>query len=166
MAGARQAARAEQATADREIVISRVIDAPRDLVFEAFTQVRHLSRWWGPEGFTTTTQSSVLASQRPEPTLPVMIDMDREPSPVGFGCNIFALLNSHTSLPLMAPWEHCTILTTLPGVKLRQLTVTTWPSTKSLFGSTLANRPVFGGGSGRVTPVPPSDVYRSSARVS
>ena len=45
------------ATADREIVISRVIDAPRELVFEAFTQVRHLSRWWGPEGFTTTTRS-------------------------------------------------------------------------------------------------------------
>jgi uncharacterized protein YndB with AHSA1/START domain len=45
------------ATADREIVISRVIGAPRELVFEAFTQVRHLSRWWGPEGFTTTTRS-------------------------------------------------------------------------------------------------------------
>jgi uncharacterized protein YndB with AHSA1/START domain len=45
------------ATAGREIVISRVIDAPRELVFEAFTEVRHLSRWWGPEGFTTTTQS-------------------------------------------------------------------------------------------------------------
>src|SRR4051794_39379762 len=45
------------ATADREIVISRIIDAPRDLVFEAFTEVRHLSRWWGPEGFTTTTRS-------------------------------------------------------------------------------------------------------------
>ncbi|MFI6626035.1 SRPBCC family protein [Streptomyces sp. NPDC050528] len=43
--------------ADREIVISRVIDAPRELVFEAFTRVRHLSRWWGPEGFTTTTRS-------------------------------------------------------------------------------------------------------------
>src|SRR5690242_14098478 len=41
-------------TADREIVISRVISAPRELVFEAFTAVRHLSRWWGPEGFTTT----------------------------------------------------------------------------------------------------------------
>jgi uncharacterized protein YndB with AHSA1/START domain len=26
-------------------------------VFEAFTQVRHLSRWWGPEGFSTTTRS-------------------------------------------------------------------------------------------------------------
>src|SRR5256885_16784067 len=47
----------EHATADREIVMSRVISAPRDLVFEAFTQVRHLSRWWGPDGFTTTTRS-------------------------------------------------------------------------------------------------------------
>jgi len=44
-------------TADREIVITRVIDAPRRLVFEAFTEVRHLSRWWGPTGFTTTTRS-------------------------------------------------------------------------------------------------------------
>src|SRR4028119_2020716 len=57
MAGARQEARAEPATADREIVISRLISAPRELVFEAFTQVRHLSRWWGPQGFTTTTRS-------------------------------------------------------------------------------------------------------------
>jgi uncharacterized protein YndB with AHSA1/START domain len=48
---------ARSATADREIVISRVIDAPRGLVFEAFTEVRHLSRWWGPEGFTTTTRA-------------------------------------------------------------------------------------------------------------
>jgi uncharacterized protein YndB with AHSA1/START domain len=54
---ARQETRAEPATADREIVISRVIDAPRELVFEAFTEVRHLSRWWGPAGFTTTTRS-------------------------------------------------------------------------------------------------------------
>ena len=45
------------ATADREIVISRLISAPRELVFEAFTEVRHLSRWWGPEGFTTTTRA-------------------------------------------------------------------------------------------------------------
>jgi uncharacterized protein YndB with AHSA1/START domain len=43
--------------AEREIVISRVISAPREVVFEAFTQVRHLSRWWGPEGFSTTTRS-------------------------------------------------------------------------------------------------------------
>src|SRR6476660_8911297 len=57
MAGARQGTRAEPATADREIVISRVIDARRELVFEAFTEVRHLSQWWGPEGFTTTTRA-------------------------------------------------------------------------------------------------------------
>src|SRR5687767_6513141 len=48
---------AQSATADREIVISRVIDAPWEVVFEAFTEVRHLSRWWGPEGFTTTTRA-------------------------------------------------------------------------------------------------------------
>ena len=47
----------QSATADREIVISRIVDAPRELVFEAFTQVRHLSRWWGPEGFSTTTSA-------------------------------------------------------------------------------------------------------------
>jgi uncharacterized protein YndB with AHSA1/START domain len=45
------------ATADREIVISRVISAPRELVFEVFSEVRHLSRWWGPQGFTTTTRA-------------------------------------------------------------------------------------------------------------
>ena len=47
----------QSATADREIVITRVISAPRELVFEAFTEIRHLSRWWGPEGFTTTTRA-------------------------------------------------------------------------------------------------------------
>jgi uncharacterized protein YndB with AHSA1/START domain len=47
----------QSATADREIVISRVINAPPVLVFEAFTEVRHLSQWWGPTGFTTTTRA-------------------------------------------------------------------------------------------------------------
>src|ERR671938_614540 len=50
-------ASAQSVTADREIVISRIIEAPRELLFEAFTEVRHLSRWWGSEGFTTTTRS-------------------------------------------------------------------------------------------------------------
>jgi uncharacterized protein YndB with AHSA1/START domain len=45
------------ADADREIVISRVIGAPREGVVEAFPRVRHLSRWWGPAGFSTTTRS-------------------------------------------------------------------------------------------------------------
>ena len=57
MAATERDAPAPTATADREIVISRVIRAPRELVFEAFTAVRHLSRWWGPKGFTTTTRA-------------------------------------------------------------------------------------------------------------
>jgi uncharacterized protein YndB with AHSA1/START domain len=38
---------------DREIVVTRVFDAPRRLVFEAWTNPRHLPRWMlGPEGWT------------------------------------------------------------------------------------------------------------------
>src|SRR6202008_413415 len=57
MAATGRDAATQSAAADREIVISRVISAPRELVFEAFTEGRHLSRWWGPEGFTTTTRA-------------------------------------------------------------------------------------------------------------
>jgi uncharacterized protein YndB with AHSA1/START domain len=57
MAATKPGTPAPSATADREIVISRVISAPRELVFEAFTELRHLSRWWGPDGFTTTTRA-------------------------------------------------------------------------------------------------------------
>jgi len=41
-------------TADREIVITRLIDAPRELVFTAWTNPDHVAHWWGPKGFTTT----------------------------------------------------------------------------------------------------------------
>jgi uncharacterized protein YndB with AHSA1/START domain len=44
-------------TADREIAATRVFDAPRDLVFEAWTSPEHVAQWWGPNGFTTTTQT-------------------------------------------------------------------------------------------------------------
>ena len=40
---------------ERTLSVSRVIDGPRELVFRAWTEVRHLSRWFGPDGFTTTT---------------------------------------------------------------------------------------------------------------
>jgi uncharacterized protein YndB with AHSA1/START domain len=43
-------------TQDREIVITRLINAPRDLVFEAWTDPQHLEKWWGPNGFSTTTK--------------------------------------------------------------------------------------------------------------
>jgi uncharacterized protein YndB with AHSA1/START domain len=41
----------------RSIIGVREFDAPRDLVFAAFTDPRHLSQWWGPNGFATTTLS-------------------------------------------------------------------------------------------------------------
>lgn len=43
------------ASADREFVFTRLISAPRELVFEAFKDRHHISNWWGPNGFTTTT---------------------------------------------------------------------------------------------------------------
>lgn len=42
-----------KATTDREIVVDRVIDAPRELVFEAFTEQAHIEQWWAPRGATT-----------------------------------------------------------------------------------------------------------------
>ena len=46
-----------QTAADREIVTTRLIDAPRELVFEAWTDPKHVAHWFGPEGFVTTTQA-------------------------------------------------------------------------------------------------------------
>jgi uncharacterized protein YndB with AHSA1/START domain len=40
-------------TADREIVISRVLEAPREQVWAAWTDPKQVVRWWGPRGFTT-----------------------------------------------------------------------------------------------------------------
>lgn len=40
--------------ADRTLVITRVFDAPRELVFKAWTDPKHLINWWGPRGFTNT----------------------------------------------------------------------------------------------------------------
>ena len=41
-------------TPDREIVLKRTLDAPRELVFEVWTDPKHLVQWWGPNGFTLT----------------------------------------------------------------------------------------------------------------
>jgi uncharacterized protein YndB with AHSA1/START domain len=41
-------------SSDREIVVTRVFDAPREMVFDAWTDPKHLPCWWGPRGFTTT----------------------------------------------------------------------------------------------------------------
>lgn len=48
-------------TTDLELTITRVFDAPRELVFEVWTNPDHLARWWGPTGFTATSATIRLA---------------------------------------------------------------------------------------------------------
>jgi len=40
--------------ADKEIIITRTLNAPRKLVWEAWTKPEHVKIWWGPNGFTNT----------------------------------------------------------------------------------------------------------------
>jgi uncharacterized protein YndB with AHSA1/START domain len=41
-------------TADREIVMTRTVNAPRELVYKVWTEPEHIAKWWGPNGFTNT----------------------------------------------------------------------------------------------------------------
>ncbi len=43
-----------ESQASREIVVTRVFDAPRELVFKMWTDPKHIAQWWGPKGFTST----------------------------------------------------------------------------------------------------------------
>jgi uncharacterized protein YndB with AHSA1/START domain len=53
-----------EAVSAREIAISRIYDAPRQLVWEAWTEPEQLSRWWGPPGWSTPV-SSITMDVRP-----------------------------------------------------------------------------------------------------
>jgi uncharacterized protein YndB with AHSA1/START domain len=56
------AARSSAATTDsaqRVLVITRVFDAPRDLVFKAWSEPERLVQWFGPKGFTSTVVGSM-----------------------------------------------------------------------------------------------------------
>jgi len=44
----------ESNTKDRELLITRTLNAPAELVWEAFTNPEHVANWWGPNGFTNT----------------------------------------------------------------------------------------------------------------
>ena len=48
----------------REFTIVRELDAPRDLVFRAWTDPEHLTRWFGPRGFSTP-RTSIATDLRP-----------------------------------------------------------------------------------------------------
>jgi uncharacterized protein YndB with AHSA1/START domain len=40
---------------EREVVVSRLLEAPRELVWRMWSELQHIHEWYGPEGFTTTT---------------------------------------------------------------------------------------------------------------
>lgn len=40
---------------DNEMIIERVFDAPRELVYRAWTEPEHLDKWWGPQGMSVVT---------------------------------------------------------------------------------------------------------------
>lgn len=44
----------KNSTADRELLLTRLLNAPIELVWEVWTDPRHIGNWWGPDGFTNT----------------------------------------------------------------------------------------------------------------
>jgi uncharacterized protein YndB with AHSA1/START domain len=65
---------ASQATitlpSDRETVITRVFNAPRNLVFEAMTKPEHVKRWYGLRANTLTVCDIDLRPSCPQPSCP------------------------------------------------------------------------------------------------
>ena len=49
--------RAVAAKDEPTIVVTRIVDAPRELVWKAWTEPKHIVQWWGPNGFTNTTHA-------------------------------------------------------------------------------------------------------------
>jgi uncharacterized protein YndB with AHSA1/START domain len=45
---------------DREVIVERTFDAPKAVVWTAFTEARHLDQWWGPNGFRNETSAHEL----------------------------------------------------------------------------------------------------------
>ena len=47
-------------TTDRELILTRTLNAPVELIWEMWTNPEHIANWWGPNGFTNTiTQMDV-----------------------------------------------------------------------------------------------------------
>ena len=52
----------KSSTADRELLITRILNAPIELVWEAWTKPEHIAQWWGPNGFTNTISKMDMQS--------------------------------------------------------------------------------------------------------
>jgi len=68
-------------TNDQELVLTRVFNAPRELVWEVWTKQEHIQQWWGPKGFTNP-----VCEWNASPKQPLMVHMqapDGEIFPMG-----------------------------------------------------------------------------------
>jgi uncharacterized protein YndB with AHSA1/START domain len=45
---------------DQQVLITRIFDAPRDLVFQAWTDPDHVAQWFGPEGMDTPRETVAI----------------------------------------------------------------------------------------------------------
>jgi len=50
----------ETKVSEKDLVIIREFDAPRDLVWKVWTEPKHIEKWWGPRGFDTKVESMDL----------------------------------------------------------------------------------------------------------
>jgi len=81
--------------ADREIVTTRVVDAPRERVWRAWTERAQVAQWWGPNGFTNTIHEMDL---RPGGVWQfVMHGPDGAPSKAFFAAGSFLAQGDHAS---------------------------------------------------------------------
>ena len=55
-------------TQSKDFVMSRVFDAPRDLLWKCFTDPERMKQWWGPKGFTVFAPKWICASAAPTTT--------------------------------------------------------------------------------------------------
>jgi uncharacterized protein YndB with AHSA1/START domain len=70
------------ATPDRDYTITRVIDAPRELVFAAWTEPAHFAHWFGPRGFTTPLSTISLDVRPGGGWRAVMVSADGAQAPI------------------------------------------------------------------------------------
>jgi uncharacterized protein YndB with AHSA1/START domain len=61
LGGALLDAASAERLSDREVVFTRLVDAPRERVWMIWAELHHLEQWWGPAGFTTTTHEFTFA---------------------------------------------------------------------------------------------------------
>ena len=46
---------------DNVLIHTRILDAPRTLVWKVFTESEHIKNWWGPDGFSLTTKKMTVS---------------------------------------------------------------------------------------------------------